>query len=70
MQFNLDTQRALACVAGLIFLTASLVLSGIGRPPPDAMLGVFGTMVVGPIVSATAQRYVEAKKRNDGGGDE
>jgi hypothetical protein len=64
-KFDLDTQRALVCVMGLVFLTASLVASYLGHPPPDTLIGVFGTMVVGPLLEGTFQRYREAKRRKD-----
>jgi hypothetical protein len=60
--FDLDTQRALVCVSGLVFLTASQVASYLGHPPSDALIGVFGTMVVGPLLEGTVQRYREARR--------
>ena len=59
--FDLDTQRALVCVAGLLFLTGSMVASYLGHPMPDVLNGIFGTMVVGPIIDGTVQRYREQK---------
>lgn len=59
--FDLDTQRAVVCVAGLVFLVASMVLSYLDRPPSDVLIGVFGSMVVGPILDGTIQRYREER---------
>jgi hypothetical protein len=64
-KFDLDTQRALVCMSGLVFLGASLVASYLEHPPPSALIGVFGTMVVGPLLEGTFQRFREAKRRGD-----
>ncbi len=57
MRFTVDTQRALVCVAGLVLLTASLVLSSFGREPSEFLIGVFASMVMGPILEGTVSKY-------------
>lgn len=66
MDFSLDRQRAIACVAGLVGLTASLVLSSLGREPSEFLIGTFATMVMGPILEGTISKYRAAKAEVEG----
>lgn len=62
-RFDLDAQRGLICLFGLVALTAEAIAFYItGNKLPDVMTGIFGTMAAGPVVSSTAEKYREAKR--------
>lgn len=66
MRWTLDTQRTVICIAGLVLLTASLVLASMGHDPGTFLEGIFAAMAGGPVLEGTATRYVEAKRNQRG----
>lgn len=62
--FDLDTQRGLVCLFGMTALTAEgIAFYLIGKTLPDIFTGGFITMVMGPLLSAWAEKYQETKRR-------
>lgn len=62
--FDLDTQRGLVCLFGMAALTAEgIAYYVIGKTLPDIFTGGFITMVMGPLLSAWAEKYRETKQR-------
>lgn len=63
-RFDLDTQRGLVCLFGMTALTAEgIAFYIIGKTLPDIFTGGFITMVMGPLLSAWAEKYQETKRR-------
>lgn len=62
--FDLDTQRGLVCLFGLVALTVEGILFYVtGKALPDIFTGGFITMALGPLASAWAEKYQETKRR-------
>lgn len=63
-RFDLDTQRGLVCLFGLVALTCeALGYYILGKTLPDIFTGGFFTMAIGPMASAWAEKYQETKRR-------
>lgn len=63
-RFDLDTQRGLVCLFGLVALTAEGIGYYVtGRTLPDIFTGGFFTMALGPLASAWAEQYQETRRR-------
>lgn len=63
-RFDLDAQRGLVCLFGLV----ALAVEGIGfyvtgKTLPDIFTGAFITMATGPVLTTTAEKYREGKER-------
>lgn len=57
-KFDIDTQRSLICVAGLLGLFFQLLAYSIfGIAPFREFIGIFGTMAAGPIGLSTLEKF-------------
>lgn len=62
-RFDVDAQRGLICLFGLIALAMeSVAFYFTGHTLPDVLTGIFGTMAVGPVVTSTADKYRQSKR--------
>lgn len=66
MDFDLDRQRAYAFIIGCVLLVASLTLESFGIQVSDIFIGVFASMIVGPLVDGTVDRYRSRKAEVEG----
>jgi hypothetical protein len=65
-KFDVDAQRGLICLFGLVALTMESVAFYLtGHTLPDILTGIFGTMAVGPVVTSTADKYRQSKREED-----
>lgn len=63
-RFDLDAQRGLVCLFGLTALTCEAVAYYVlGKTLPDLFTGAFITMAIGPVLTTTAEKYREGKRR-------
>jgi hypothetical protein len=57
-RFNLDDQRAVVCLFGLLGLVGEALAFYItGRVLPDMLTGIFATMDIGPVATSTWTNY-------------
>lgn len=62
MRFDLDAQRGLVCLFGLLGLMGEAIAFYItGHILPDFLTGTFFTMAVGPMATSTVERYRRSK---------
>lgn len=63
-RFDLDAQRALVCLFGIVALTVEgVAFYFTGKALPDIFTGAFITMATGPVLTGTAEKYREEKER-------
>lgn len=62
-RFDLDAQRALVCVFGILCLLGEAIgYYALGKVLPDIFTGAFVTMAVGPLATSTVERYRQTKR--------
>lgn len=61
-RFDLDAQRGLLCLFGLVALSVEAVAFYLtGKALPDMFTGAFITMAIGPVLTKTAEQYRDAR---------